>query len=95
MGRLRQIVALGALALALALVLVPAAFAAGGGAAQEGYGGQGNTQEQVSGQGAGQNLGAQSGGLPFTGLDLALLVAGGAVLIIVGATLRRAGRRNA
>ena len=90
MGRLRLFVALGALTLALA----PAALAAGGGAAQEGYGGQGNTQEQVSGQGAGQSLGAK-GGLPFTGLDLALLVVGGAVLIIVGATLRRAGRRNA
>jgi len=89
MGRLRLIVVLGALTLALA----PAALAAGG-AAQEGYGGQGNTQEQVSGQGAGQSLGAK-GGLPFTGLDLALLVVGGAVLIIVGATLRRAGRRNA
>ncbi len=30
--------------------------------------------------------------LPFTGLDLALLVAGGAILLLLGAALRRLGR---
>ncbi|HSC49585.1 MAG TPA: hypothetical protein VLD16_04910, partial [Gaiellaceae bacterium] len=43
-----------------------------------------------------QALGAQAvqtrGGLPFTGLDLALIGAGGAVLLVSGATLVRLGR---
>jgi hypothetical protein len=84
---------------ALSLVLAPAAFA-GGGSAGGGYGGAGgNVQQQVGGsQGAGAGtLGSSSssGSLPFTGLDLGLLVAGGAVLLVVGATIRRAARRNA
>ena len=33
-----------------------------------------------------------SGGLPFTGLDLALLAAGGVVLLVAGTTLVRLGR---
>ena len=41
-------------------------------------------------------LGAQAvkskGGLPFTGLDLALLAAGGALLLVAGTGLRRLGR---
>lgn len=43
-----------------------------------------------------QALGAQgvkaSGGLPFTGLDLALLAAGGALLLIAGTGLRKFGK---
>jgi hypothetical protein len=43
-----------------------------------------------------QALGAQgvkgTGGLPFTGLDLTLLSAGGAVLLAAGAVLRKFGR---
>jgi len=43
-----------------------------------------------------QALGAQAvkthGGLPFTGLDLGLLAAGGAILLMAGATLRKLGR---
>jgi hypothetical protein len=43
-----------------------------------------------------QALGAQAvkgtGGLPFTGLDLTLLSAGGAVLLAAGAVLRKFGR---
>ena len=45
-----------------------------------------------------QALGAQAvkttGGLPFTGLDLALLVVGGISLLVVGAGLRRASKRT-
>jgi hypothetical protein len=41
-------------------------------------------------------LGAQTvkpkGGLPFTGLDLALMAAGGALLLVAGTGLRRLGR---
>lgn len=43
-----------------------------------------------------QALGAQAvktgGGLPFTGLDLALMSAGGALLLAAGTGLRRLGR---
>jgi hypothetical protein len=51
---------------------------------------------QVGVQGAVQQaLGAQavktSGGLPFTGLDLALMAVGGALLIGAGTTLRKLG----
>jgi hypothetical protein len=58
-------------------------------AAQQGYG-------HVGVQGAVQQaLGAKavkSGGLPFTGLDLALMSAGGALLLAAGTGLRRLGR---
>ena len=83
---------------ALSLTLAPTAFASGG-SAGGGYGGSaGNVQQQVNqGQGGSGTLGTSgsSGSLPFTGLDLGLLVAGGAVLLVVGATIRRASRRNA
>ena len=42
-----------------------------------------------------QALGAQAvkrGGLPFTGLDLAVMAAGGAVLLAAGTGMRRLGR---
>jgi hypothetical protein len=43
-----------------------------------------------------QALGARAvkpkGGLPFTGLDLALLAAGGGLLLVAGAGLRKVGR---
>jgi hypothetical protein len=43
-----------------------------------------------------QALGAQAvktrGGLPFTGLDLTLLAAGGAILLAAGALLRKFGK---
>ena len=43
-----------------------------------------------------QALGAQgvkaNGGLPFTGLDLALLAAGGGLLLVAGTGLRKLGK---
>lgn len=62
-------------------------------AAQQGY-------PHVGVQGAiAHALGARTvkpkGGLPFTGLDLALLTAGGAVLLAAGFGLRRLGRAKA
>lgn len=78
----------------LGLVFASAAFA-GGGAAGQGYGPPGgDVQENVS-QGAAEQAPAAAGGLPFTGLDLALLVVGGATLLVAGAALRRAARRRA
>jgi hypothetical protein len=79
-------------ALLAALVLVPAALGAGG-AAGQGYGGEGgNVQEEVS-QGAAPSAAVHSGSLPFTGLDLALLVVGGVTLVVAGVGVRRAARR--
>jgi hypothetical protein len=46
------------------------------------YGGQGGVEGQVE----------TGGALPFTGLDLALLIGGGLLLLAVGAGLRRLGR---
>ena len=76
------------------LVLAPTAFGAGAsGSAGQGYGGNaGEVQNQVS-QGA-VHAAASQGTLPFTGLDLALLVAGGLALLVVGAGLRRAAKRS-
>lgn len=52
-----------------------------------GYGGVGgNVQGGVEGAGGG------GGSLPFTGLDLLLLVAAGALLLAAGVALRRLGR---
>jgi hypothetical protein len=52
-------------------------------------GNAGNVQEQV--KGASNTLGS----LPFTGLDLALIVGGGLLLVLAGVSLRRvAARRN-
>jgi hypothetical protein len=43
----------------------------------------------------GQAAGVAAGGsLPFTGLDLALLVIGGLMLLVVGMVLRRAVKRT-
>lgn len=76
-----------------ALLLAPSALAAGG-AAGSGYGGSaGNVQNEVGSGNAAGAAGA-SGSLPFTGLDLALLVVGGAALLLVGTGMRRAARRG-
>ena len=73
-------------------VLAPAALGAGG-SADKGYGGNGGGVQNEVNQGAVQAAAAK-GSLPFTGLDLALLVVGGISLVIVGSGLRRASRRT-
>jgi hypothetical protein len=55
----------------------------------DGYGGgAGGIQSDVEGGGGG-------GSLPFTGLDLGLLIGGGLQLLAVGFGLRRLARGNA
>lgn len=75
------------------LALAPTALGAGGSASGGYGGGGGNVQNEVS-QGAAGAVASQ-GSLPFTGLDLALLVVGGVSLLVVGAGLRRAAKRSA
>src|SRR5947207_13540786 len=50
-------------------------------------------QHQVAAAGAA--AGVKGGGLPFTGLDLTLMVVGGTALLLTGAGLRRAARKRA
>lgn len=79
------------------LVLAPTAFAAGG-SAGSGYGGAGgNVQNDVQQGALNASSGTESSGgsLPFTGLDLTLLVVGGMTLLVVGAGLRRAAKHKA
>lgn len=59
-------------------------------AALQGYphvGVQGAVQQALGAQGV-----KASGGLPFTGLDLALLAAGGGLLLVAGTGLRKLGK---
>jgi hypothetical protein len=66
-----------------------------------GYGGSGgDIQGRISGSGPGGSgvggeVAGNSSNLPFTGLDLALFLAAGLVLVLIGATLRRAAREKA
>jgi hypothetical protein len=64
-----------------------------------GYGGSGGEiQGRISGAGpggVGGEVAGNAGNLPFTGLDLALFLAAGLALVLIGATLRRAARDKA
>jgi hypothetical protein len=76
--------------LVAALAMASAALAAPAFAAvpiQEGYDPQGVAQADIAG-------GHGSGTLPFTGLDLLLVVAVGLVLIAIGVTMSRLVRRG-
>ena len=97
---MRHLKALTALA---ATVLVAAVFAVSALAQTptgSGYGGQaggslgGVAGGQAGGQAGGVPASQATGSLPFTGIDLALLVVGGMALTGVGAGLVRAGARK-
>jgi hypothetical protein len=49
-------------------------------------------QRALGAQGALAQTGKKTGGLPFTGFDLALMALGGAALLTVGAGFRRLGK---
>ncbi|HET9739964.1 MAG TPA: hypothetical protein VFP78_17745 [Solirubrobacteraceae bacterium] len=82
-----------------ATVLVAAVFAVSALAQTptgSGYGGQagGSLGGVAGGQAGGVPASQATGSLPFTGIDLALLVVGGLALTGVGAGLVRAGARK-
>jgi cell division protein FtsW (lipid II flippase) len=83
---------LAVLSTALLLLLTAANALAGpaGNTAASGYGGGGNVETEVSGAG-----GVESGTLPFTGLDLTLIVLGGTSLLVLGYVVRRRGSERA
>jgi len=75
---------------ALATLVLPA-LALAQDPAVGGYGGPGgNAQNDVAGAGGGV-----AGALPFTGLDLALMVAAAIMLVGAGLLMRRYGRARA
>lgn len=78
----------GITALIAGLLWAPVALA--GGSSAPGYNGVGGAV-----QGGIQSPPKVHGGLPFTGLDISLLVVGAALLLVVGASLRRLARRRA
>src|SRR3954467_7643657 len=84
------------LAVFAVLALAPAALGAGAsGSAGQGYGGNGGEGQNEGNQGALHATAGKGSSLPFTGLDLALLVVGGMALLVVGGSLRRAGKSPA
>ena len=77
--------------LALAVMAPNALAASGGGATTSQYGGQSIVQGTL-GQSA--TSPTTSGTLPFTGVDLGVIVLAGLVIVVMGVSLRRYGRRQ-
>jgi len=74
------------------LIVVPAAGAASGsGATTTQYGGQSGVQGTL---GESATAPSTSGTLPFTGVDLGVIVLAGIVLVVMGVSLRRFARRE-
>jgi len=71
------------------LALASSSFAADNTKPSPYQGSAGNVQSEV------KSNSAVLGSLPFTGLDLALIVGGGLVLVIAGLSVRRAAGRRA
>lgn len=85
---MKKLVTMFACLLAVVVVYAPVALAQQ--SSVDGYGGgAGGIQSEVEGGGG------AGGSLPFTGLDLGLLIGGGVVLLAVGFGLRRFARGNA
>lgn len=81
---------------AIVVVALSVAASALAGSSDEPYAGKAaGVQTTVTKAAKADTKASTAGTLPFTGLDLSLIVAGGAVLLLVGAGLRRAGRNKA
>ena len=87
--------------LAISTVLVANAVASSGGSIVAGYGGasgQANTQvskpSTIAAPPTTRAAASAGSTLPFTGFDLGVVVIGGAGLLMLGAVLRRTGRKS-
>jgi hypothetical protein len=74
------------------LTLAAGAFAAGG-SILSGYGGEGGNSVHAVSPASG-TIATPSGTLPFTGLDLSLIVIGALLLVATGILIRRSNRSN-
>ena len=77
--------------LVAALMAAPAAFA---GSAVETYSGAGGASAAGVASGASASTASDPGSLPFTGLDVGLLIGGGLVLLLIGVAMARLARRT-
>ncbi len=90
MNRLRHIILLG---MAVLLVGLAAPAVAQDSSIDDGYGGAG-TEAAGAGTEATGGGGGGGGRLPFSGLDLGLIAAGGALFVVAGIAMRRAVRTD-
>lgn len=93
MTRLRHIILLG---MAVLLVGLAAPAVAQDSSIGDGYGGAGTeaTGAGTEATGAGTQATGGGGRLPFSGLDLGLIAAGGALFVVAGIAMRRAVRTD-
>jgi hypothetical protein len=73
----------------LAALAVPAFASAAGYSAVAGVQSSGNTPDNNGPSAVVQSTATSKGGLPFTGLDVGLVLIGGVLLVGAGVTLRR------
>ena len=88
----------GAAVAALGALFWSATALAAGGSTLSGYNRPGGIQTQVQGASNGRVLGSGSntvGSLPFTGVDLGIIARVALLLLALGWSLRRAGKRTA
>ncbi len=77
--------------LVVALMAAPTAF--GADSAVETYGGAGGASAAGVASGASGGSASDPGSLPFTGLDVGLLIGGGLMLVLIGVAMARLARR--
>lgn len=93
-GSTPPVARIAALAVVMVLAFAPSAFAQDGSAGATYAGPGGNTQQQVSAGEEGGPTADKGDGLPFTGLDLALAIGGGLVLLATGVAISRVVARD-
>jgi len=82
---------IGLTTLVMGLVAAPSALAAG--SAVDTYSGTGGASLAGVSSGASGGTATDPGSLPFTGLDVGLLIGGGLLLVLIGVGMARVARR--